>query len=56
MLDSFTLRNLGLTSLFEYCPLGVMKLVKSLIGWEVTLTGRGSEYHETFARGIFRID
>ena len=28
----------------------VMKWVESLIGWEVTVTGRGSEYHLTFVR------
>ena len=29
----------------------VMKLVESLIGWEVTV-GQGSECHLTFVRGI----
>ena len=28
----------------------VMKLVKSLIGWEVTVTGQGSDYQLTFVR------
>ena len=29
----------------------VIKLVKSLIGWEVTVTGRAAECHLTIARG-----
>ena len=29
----------------------VIKLVKSLIDWEVTVTGRATECHLTFARG-----
>ena len=33
----------------------VMKLVESLIGWEVTLTGQGSEWHLTFVRGRLHI-
>ena len=33
----------------------VMKLVESLIGWEVTVTGQGTEYHLTFARGRLHI-
>ena len=33
----------------------VIKLVKSLIGWEVTVTGRFSECHLTFARGFFML-
>ena len=33
----------------------VLKLVKSLIGWTVTVTGRASECHSTFVRGRFRI-
>ena len=32
----------------------VMKLVKSLIGWEVTV-GQGSEFHLTFVRGKLHI-
>ena len=32
----------------------VMKLVESLIGWEVTV-GQGSECHLTFVRGILHI-
>ena len=32
----------------------VMKLVESLIGWEVTV-GQGSECHSTFVRGILHI-
>ena len=32
----------------------VMKLVESLIGWEVTL-GQGSECHSTFVRGGLHI-
>ena len=31
-----------------------MKLVESLIGWEVTV-GQGSECHLTFVRGILHI-
>ena len=33
----------------------VMKLVGSLIGWEVTVTGQGSECHLTFVRGRLHI-
>ena len=33
----------------------VMKLAKSLIGMEVTATGRGSECHLTFVRGRLHI-
>ena len=32
----------------------VMKLVESLIGWEVTV-GQGSERHLTFVRGLLHI-
>ena len=32
----------------------VMKLVESLIGWEVTV-GQGSEWHLTFVRGLLHI-
>ena len=32
-----------------------MKLVKSLIGWEVTVTGQGPECHLTFVRGRLHI-
>ena len=32
----------------------VMKLVESLIGWEVTV-GQGSECHLTFVRGLLHI-
>ena len=28
----------------------VMKLVESLIGWDVIVTGQGSEFHLTFVR------
>ena len=28
----------------------VMKLVESLLGWEVPVTGQGSEFHLTFVR------
>ena len=31
--------------------ISVMKLVESLIGWEVTATGQGSECHFTFSLG-----
>ena len=30
-----------------------MKLVKSLIDWKVTVTGRGSKCHSTFVKGRF---
>ena len=30
--------------------IGVMKLVESLIGWKITVTGQGSECHLTFVR------
>ena len=33
----------------------VMEFMKSLIGREVTVTGRGSECHLTFVRGILHI-
>ena len=33
----------------------VMKLVESLISWEFTVTGQGSECHLTFVRGRFHI-
>ena len=33
----------------------VIKLVESLIGWEVTVTGQGSECHLTFVRGGLHI-
>ena len=34
--------------------INVMKLVESLIGWEVTV-GQGSECHLTFMKGILHI-
>ena len=33
----------------------VMKWVESLNGWEVTVTGQGSEYHLTFVKEILHI-
>ena len=36
------------------CGIKVMKLVESLIGWEVTV-GQGSECHLTFAKGRLHI-
>ena len=33
----------------------VMNLVESVIGYEVTVTGQGSECHLTFVRGILHI-
>ena len=33
----------------------VMKSVESLIGWEVTVTGQGSECHLTFVSGRLHI-
>ena len=33
----------------------VMKLMESLIGWEVTVTGQGSACHLTFVRGRLHI-
>ena len=35
--------------------INVLKLVESLIGLEVTVTGQGSEYHLTFVRGRLHI-
>ena len=33
----------------------VMKFMDSLIGWEVTVTGQGSECHLTFVKGRLHI-